>query len=123
MNEHELEKALTDRAAVTIAGPRMESGIPTTLGAGHVIAYSVKPMVCIVKADGSKSWHVAELAIRDDIALTLDEVKEVQQLARLGGGAPCGEGVLLALAQRIKSNAIGRTADDIDQWDDAEETP
>ena len=72
MREHELEKALTDRAAVKAKD----------MVRGHVIAYSAKPMVCILAADGTRHWHVAEIVDLDPSALTYGEAERMREAAQ-----------------------------------------
>jgi hypothetical protein len=101
MREHELEKALEDCAAVT-AGPYGDR-------IGHVVAYSVKPMVCVMHYDGSKSWCVADLVKRDDAGLTYAEAEKARALANVGGGP--SEAALLDLLAAVKRDAIRDTTD------------
>ena len=97
MRESELDGALTDRAAV-VAGPHGEH-------TGHVIAYSIKPMVCIQHQwDGTKSWHVAEHVRRDPGGLTYDEVERARQLANVAGGP--SEAAVLDLVAAVKRDAL-----------------
>lgn len=101
MNENELEKALEDCAAVTV-GPHGER-------IGHVIAYSVKPMVCVKHYDGTKTWCVAELVKRDNDGLTYTEAEKARALANLDGGP--SESALLDLLAAVKRDAISDTVD------------
>lgn len=96
MNEIDLEYALRDRAAVVV-GPHGER-------TGHVIAYSNKPMVCIARPDGTKSWHVAELVNRDPAGLTYEEAEKARELANLSGGP--SEAALLDLVAAVKRDAF-----------------
>lgn len=66
------DEALTNLAHVT-AEPNGESG--------HVIAYSLKPMVCIKHFDGAKSWHVAEKVHPDPWGLTFEEAERIRELS------------------------------------------
>lgn len=96
MREIDLEKALEERAAVVV-GPHGEH-------TGHVVAYSVNPMVCVRRPDGTQSWHVASLVSRDPAGLTFEEAERARELANVVGGP--SEAALLDLVAAVKRDAI-----------------
>lgn len=108
MREHELEKALEDCAAVVV-GPHGER-------IGHVIGYSVKPMVLVKHYDGTQTWNVAELVKRDECGLTYAEAEKARALANVAGGP--SESALLDLLAAVKSDAISATVDFIAEGDE-----